>query len=132
MIEIDGPRALELLTEAVNDKGTDYVYANDEDLGCQYFHVADDEPGCLVGQALHRAGVSVEQLIRMNSAEGVDIDETSIGELYGSSEGTQIFGFNLTHDAIEAFRSAQWCQDTKMSWGAALSRAVLAVTPRIP
>lgn len=62
-------RAVELAREVVAEFGDDYVYPEDhKELefngstpSCVYVH--DDKPSCVVGQILHRHGVSIDQLM---------------------------------------------------------------------
>lgn len=126
MIEIDGPRALALLTEAVNDKGTDYVCRL-----CEYER--DNQPACLVGYALYRAGVSADTLVSMdlpNDGCGDYEGDSAIASL--STISPEYFGFQLDELAVVAFSTAQNRQDNGRTWGEALeeaARSVAACTP---
>lgn len=61
-------RAQTLLAEIVAEKGPDFKYVNPADsenadpgtFSCLYVH--GDEPGCIVGVVLHRAGVPLTSL----------------------------------------------------------------------
>jgi hypothetical protein len=61
MIELTLEKAIELVEQAIADRGEDYVYERPEDVEeCQYVH--GDEPGCIVGYILHAAGVDLGTL----------------------------------------------------------------------
>lgn len=80
MITIDLDKAQALVAECIAERGEDYVYTKDEGThSCQYVHGVSDvwnedteeyeqvsfddaTPGCLVGMALHKAGIPLESL----------------------------------------------------------------------
>ncbi len=118
LIEIDGPKALELLAEAVEAKGEDYVYPRGDFDGCSY--VRDDQPSCLVGHALFRAGLGVDVLRALDVGDYGDSD-SAIGEVCKVS--ADLFGFAVTDAAERALRVAQASQDCGVPWGEALEAA---------
>lgn len=123
MIEITLDDALRLLTEAVEEKGEDYVYSNNSgeradteySIDCQYVHVQKGEfvPGCGVGNALHRAGVSLDWLS--------DHESYGARNVLGMLRDDGILTANRT---VEEFLSAfQSRQDRGDTWGESLRMA---------
>ncbi|MFJ8818180.1 hypothetical protein [Amycolatopsis thermoflava] len=116
-IVIDVDRALQLLREVVAERGADTVYqpvrlgASRPDRAplpnCVYAH--NGAPSCLVGHALHRAGVPVEDLAKMTG---------QIDELSWWPES-----LDVGSDAVEVFLAAQYAQDEGSPWGDALAAA---------
>jgi hypothetical protein len=111
MIEITQEKFMSALRDAVAEKGDDYVYSRlDGYVGtCLYVH--DDEPGCIMGNALHRMGVSLDQL---GDKEGEGI--TSVLE-YLHNRG--IIGDYPSLD-LEKLSSIQAAQDCGSTWGKAV------------
>lgn len=114
---IDARRALELLCDVV-DGNEDFVYHEDPRVGmCRY--VLDDQPSCLVGHVLVRAGWTVEQV--------ADLDPVRDGYIYtgGVSAGElfRTFPEYFTVDAGRVLAAAQSAQDLQNSWGDALEFA---------
>lgn len=136
MIQIDLPRAKELLQQCVEERGADYVYTNP--IGnrnpCLYVHgtefankfmgdsqcasnvekieKSEPTPGCIVGLALYKAGVSLENL---------DSDGTAYGLILRLVEKEII---SVSDGAGKFFRLVQRKQDTGMPWGQALDNAI--------
>lgn len=108
-LKLDDARTL--LKEVVGEK-PGFVYASwDDEPGvafgeCKYVH--DDEPGCLVGQVLFRAGIPLADLLPV---EGVGV---SLGHEFRSW---------LTADAARYLASAQRVQDVREPWSEALASA---------
>jgi len=132
-IEITAQTALNLLEQAVEERGADYRYdtdaAHDRALrlgfeegsgpGCYYWH--DDEPGCIAGLVLHEAGVPDDTLRAMDLASKNDgLPGTSI-EIMGGWLYQR--GINTTHEARRVLRAAQTAQDRGCTWGEALTEA---------
>lgn len=114
---IDARRALELLCDVV-DGNEDFVYHEDPRVGmCMY--VLDDQPSCLVGHALVRAGWTVKQVAGLDPVrEGYTYTGgVSARELSGT------FPEYFTVDACLVLATAQSAQDTQNSWGDALEFA---------
>jgi hypothetical protein len=118
---ITARRAIELLREVVAGR-EDYVYrspegydAESEKYNCQYWHGNDDCPGCLIGAALHQAGVSAANLLALpqNRISATDV-------LLALQD---LAGVTLTDDARDIFQMAQSAQDLGSPWGDALRRA---------
>lgn len=120
MERITARRALELLTDVVDRAGDDFVYQKldmsdvqgEEDMlpneGCRY--AVDDRPSCLVGHVLHRSGVEMDVLNRL------DVAGTS-------ASGLADFGLEVDWDAGEVLVAAQALQDRGECWGDALAAA---------
>lgn len=103
---IDADRALELLRAAVEEKGEDHKVSD-----C--FYVVDGEPYCIVGVALYKNGVKVDEL------EGDYSEKNSCtinfrDDLYS----------DMSKDACRIFNAAQRSQDLRNTWGEALEVAV--------
>lgn len=123
MIEIDAATAIELLRQAVAERGADYVYSNKGHVtpnpaptgACYYVH-SDGEGnrtiGCLVGLALHKAGVSIDDMY------GNEEDSNGLISVLGHYNKVRV-----TNDAREIFSRAQKVQDWKDTWGVALFAA---------
>jgi hypothetical protein len=116
VIEINKERAIELLEQAVAERGEDFVYYNayQENYAnygaCRY--QIDGEPACLVGLALAKAGVSPEGL---NLLEGSGITNS-----YTLNRPQNL---KITPDALAVFQVAQDTQDNDGPWGEALRLA---------
>lgn len=119
-VRINADRAIELLREAVTERGNDFVYSPPgRTTVCKYVHVdGEDVAGCGVGLALHKGGVSLDVL---KTLDGI-----------GASSGISAWGVNnklrdgdveLTEDAASVLRSFQTRQDMRESWGVALRAA---------
>lgn len=108
--------ALEALNAAVDEKGDDYVYQG-EGTFCAY--VASDEPSCIVGNALHRLGVSIPTLAKMDKCAigGAVITSRKVLEVLEDS------GFTLDDDAVILLSTAQTLQDDNVPWGVAVRAA---------
>jgi hypothetical protein len=120
IIFIDTDRAIELLREVVAEFGRDYRYEKvahpHGGEGCLY--VNRGECSCLVAHALHRVGVEVEDLSRMDGYD--DNDDTEIGTAYRRLPPH----VELTEGAVQVFAAAQTAQDHGRVWGTALEEAV--------
>lgn len=114
MERIDARRALELMTDLVDAYGEDYVYGRASSEGspvqddCRYEH--NGVPSCLVGHVLHRAGVTISQLLDL------DTRGTSPVEFSG-------MGLDVTQEAGQLLGRAQGMQDVGVPWGRCLQVA---------
>lgn len=108
--------ALEALNAAVEEKGADYVYEG-EGTFCAY--VAFDEPSCIVGNALHRLGVSIPTLVKMDKCAigGAVISSPKVLDVLEDS------GFILDDEAVMLLSTAQVLQDDDVPWGDAVRAA---------
>lgn len=128
-ITIDRSRALALLQE-VADEAPDKVYSagdngknNTSAPACLYWHPVEDEPGCIVGTALHRAGASKAAIQSLDATKG----GTSIGSIRSALED---IGVHLTQEAVAIFHAAQAVQDGRLTWGQALAKAKVVAEAR--
>lgn len=114
MDTLDLPTARCLAAEVVAQTGPCYVYTNPDANGtrtyCDYWHVATNEPGCVVGKILSRHGYSGEYLSGLTG---------SIGAPGHASERLP----DVTQDARDYLSTLQSYQDNGVSWGHALTIA---------
>lgn len=128
--KITGSMAIELLRQARDRRGADYVYVNDKGqragsitsqgvgqlatADCSYVHTGPDgamTPGCIAGEVLHAAGVPLVELLSWEGcAVGVFAQEMG----FANEEGE----FVLT--------VAQGKQDIGETWGEAVAAAEAA------
>lgn len=108
--------ALEALNAAVDEKGSDYVYEGGR---TSRTYVAYDEPSCIVGNALHRLGVSISTLTEMDrrTIDGAAISSRKVLEVLEGS------GFIIDNDAVMLLATAQVLQDAEIPWGDAVRMA---------
>lgn len=108
--------ALEALNAAVDEKGSDYVYEGGR---TSRTYVAYDEPSCIVGNALHRLGVSISTLTEMDrrTIDGAAISSRKVLEVLEGS------GFILDNGAVMLLATAQVLQDAEIPWGDAVRMA---------
>lgn len=110
-IKIDEHQAIATLRELVQGN-EDFVYEPHDNGLCTYVH--NGQPDCLVGQALHKLGVPLDALERIQ--DGDTFDPAGIGEV---SDDT----FELTPLATSLLAEAQRYQDTGYPWHDALQVA---------
>jgi len=113
-IKIDFGRAVELTEEVVAEKGEDFVYRDE----CSYVVVNDYNkvPGCIVGQVLHKAGISIEVL-------GI-LDEVVTSGGFTTVASLAHAGILDLDDKTEMFlNTVQEMQDGQEQYGAALRSA---------
>ncbi len=122
-IEIDEERAIDLVRKAVAARGEHYTYSYENGASaksyspCAYWHVIGNEPGCIVGYALHLAGVSSDVL------QSLDVplkDNISTSIVFAHIDLTRN-NVILTHGAIKFFRFVQGAQDRMCTWGDSLA-----------
>lgn len=119
---IDAKRAIELLTAAVEERGEDYV-SPEGALGktCRYMDPATDQPSCIVGLALTRAGVSfVNHVFRGGGRTYINGPIVSVQYQLERLNP----GLHITVEAGRIFRKAQLAQDIGEHWGRALTSAL--------
>lgn len=122
MEQITARRALELITDVVDRAGEDFVYEQKDmtdvrgafeygapPKGCRYVEFVD-QPSCLVGHVLHRAGVDAATLNRLDML-GV------------SASALADYGIQADVGAQRILGVAQQVQDSGKPWGEALRRA---------
>jgi hypothetical protein len=111
--KINKKRAIELLQNAVQLKGKDYVDPGAADGNCVY---SDGEvPRCIVGHALAEVGAPLDELANL---------EGTVAEFFGPDpvQATDL-DIEMTKGAVNAFAKAQRIQDHAGTWGTALKEA---------
>lgn len=120
MEQVNARRALELLIDVVDQYGEDYVYEKRpltlEDgeergnigIGCRYQY--KEQPSCLVGHVLFRAGAPLKNLIEAD-VNGVPANKLDLEK------------FGLDGGARMVLEAAQAHQDNGENWGLALDAA---------
>lgn len=121
-IDINRARAIELLKEAVAERGETYVYevpnAGDIDQSCLYVDTEEGAPSCGVGLALNRAGVELTLLQKLDAPPcGTGIDSFEAADILYSA------GFDISPDAYKVFGVFQDLQDKGVTWGQSLAQA---------
>lgn len=137
-IELTEALVLDLLDEAVAEKGEDHLYENPDEPGaCTYVHgydavetrdeygdlverefvQADDlTPGCIVGDVLHRAGVPLELFQELN----INYDtQSSVAMRILAKHGAISYSGKV--EGILSF--VQGLQDDFVPWGQAVASA---------
>jgi hypothetical protein len=105
-------RTVELLHEVIAEKGENFVYREPGDSdACLYAH--GDEPGCLVGQVLFRAGVPMEDIAALDKAASTDVASLAAE-----------FERWMPRSAVDLLSDAQNQQDGGATWGYALEFAL--------
>jgi hypothetical protein len=115
MIEIGYDAAVQALRECVTERGENYVYTPCSIWGCVYWHDKTNEPGCLIGLALYKLGVSSSVLQKLGNLHVRDRDNT---------KAFAAAGFALTNSATAVFAHAQSLQDHSMPWGRAVAETI--------
>lgn len=108
--------ALEALNAVVDEKGDDYVYEGGR---MSRTYAVYDVPSCIVGNTLHRLGVSISTLTEMDrrTIDGAAISSRKVLEVLEGS------GFILDNDAVMLLATAQVLQDAEIPWGDAVRMA---------
>lgn len=110
--------------EAVAERGADYVYPQELKFSkpkdehaenyCLYFDIDEPtKPLCIIGAALARLGVTVEDIYNSNKAHPGTQDVSAFQVL---------LHLNANYDLAQAAADAQWHQDRGRTWGEALAR----------
>lgn len=110
---IDAARAVELLREAVAERGADYLDPGAAFDGCEY--VKDGRSSCMVGVALHKGGVAIRTLSHLFGEIREALDELVMLRVD--------IGVEITEEAVGVFEAAQSVQDLGGTWGNALVAA---------
>jgi hypothetical protein len=119
---------LEAMKAAVSEKGDEYVYERQEhpnvglhgSLGvCLNTTPDGKKTGCIVGDVLHRLGVSLTWL-----GCGENINNSAAG-LLSKLRHEELYDFD--RNSLLLLSEAQSLQDTGTPWGEALSKAVAYV-----
>lgn len=134
-VTIDRIKAIALLNTVVKGK-EDFRYVPPPGGLCVYVDVATNTPSCLVGVALHTAGVPIEYLSDLDSLDGMatgEEDADGFPETYGGTGIGDLAGkpalnnetIILTDGAISVFNRAQLEQDRGTVWGKAVETAIV-------
>lgn len=113
LINLD--QAIGLAEQVVQERGADYIYINPDGessadgADCRNWDCDADQPSCVVGWILYRAGVPKEELIRAND-EDVYVFKNYLED--GDDGKTFVF---LSH--------LQNCQDMGETWGDSLEKS---------
>lgn len=110
MISLTYDRAVQLLNDAVKEKGHDYVYPSRGE--CVY--IKDGKPSCIVGHVLVAAGLPV---IAFGGCSG-EMRHNSAGIRHLS----KVLELDMDHDTVELLREVQWSQDNGTPWGQAVAQ----------
>lgn len=111
---ISGDRALGLLELAVVEKGSDHIYDSGEYGTCRNVHVDEDgnkTPGCIVGHAVFYLVGDIDKVWPYGPVNG---------NILNSLEDA---GYKLSPEAYTVFKTAQFVQDSRYPWGAAITAA---------
>lgn len=104
------------LADVVASKPEDYVYISTAQLhansGCLYWHSVQEEPGCLIGQLMHRLGVPREVLMACDS-------DNQVGSSIIKQADFKLKGL-FAPDAVAILQHIQSQQDDYKTWRQAL------------
>ena len=78
----------------------------------QCFYVEDGKPSCIVGQALAKLGLTIDQLSLFDNEVTGDISAEAVGKVLGLNDITRTW-----------LRDVQASQDAGLRWAAAVARA---------
>lgn len=125
-ITIDRDRAIDLLNQAVEQRGNGYRYERPGDgLTCFYWHQESNTPGCIVGLALHLAGAERETLRKADIVppKGTTHSGTTIASVVARGVLAND-GITLTAKAVSLLNIVQSRQDDNETWGDAVKRGI--------
>lgn len=123
-LELTLEKAKSLVDEVIKEKGSDFVYKRLPGEDCKYVHegftwdvdvedyVSDEgtyEPGCIVGYALHKAGIP---LVMLEKNEGASAS-------YALDRLEQDGLLTCTPEASRFLEGVQDLQDSGRTWGTA-------------
>lgn len=76
--ELTLEKAIELLDNAIAERGADHVYVPDV-AGSSCFYVHGDKPGCIIGHVLHQFGIPLSELKKVEGKRAaLAVDELDI------------------------------------------------------
>lgn len=124
MLELTFEKAQELVDAAIAERGEDYVYGKHAG-SCLYVHsdswfddtrgewvLINERPGCIVGMALVKGGVSMDDLIPINTMDAPTVLDS-------------LEGVEAERKAVDFLTLVQISQDSGVTWGEARYRANL-------
>lgn len=115
-ITVTKESALQLMRDVVDE------YGEHQTATCLY--QLDGNPCCIVGQVLHRAGLSVDQLKVLDDGSPNFVGAADIASLVNDEELMHRLDLSVERDAVMVLRTAQKRQDNAEDWGSALAAAV--------
>lgn len=125
MIHITLADAIRFAEEAASEKPEGYVYINPDGdeageigISCKYWDHEKDEPSCLVGQVLHKAGLDGGPMAYWKSSE------KWISALSHSLRGAVEIDF----DALDFLTRIQLRQDNGSTWRFSIASGKSAVS----
>lgn len=114
-------QALEYLRAAVEERGEDYVYARSNQGRLSFCtYERGGQPSCIVGEVLHRAGVSIKQLKKLDMPGSSGIRNLA---------ANGILPIDVELEAVERLSVLQALQDSGETWGFVLQRAEGKLVP---
>lgn len=125
MVAITIDNVIELLEQAVNERGEHYIDPQADSGSCTYATYSPSGelvPGCIVGMVLSKAGYEVGML------ELWDSEVSGLTPLDTPEEIKAKTSVEVDSKALFALRTAQERQDTGKSWGDAMRAAANALT----
>jgi hypothetical protein len=110
---------LEMLKDAVDLQGEDYVYSTG---GPSCYYAMDGQPSCIVGHVLVEVGVPVEQLTPRFYGGAGEYSGGIAEQVLGKLERAGVVEF--TRKAKNLLAVAQYHQDVEIPWGECLELAI--------
>jgi hypothetical protein len=104
---------IDAITAEVEAAGPDFVYQEDPFQTCDY--VRDGQPSCLIGRALARLGMSVEEL---KTFDANDLPNPT--NIRNPSAAGIMYSLGFSERVTAAADVAQGLQDSCRTWGRAL------------
>lgn len=114
---INHHQAIEALRAEVAQEGPDHVYEKPDGDDC--FYTWGGQPSCLVGRALFRLGVPLDELRDWENANARELSNSAMDD----DNLTPIRPALTTVQAAQVFQVAQFRQDDGLPWGNALEAA---------
>ncbi len=127
MLTITYQDALAALRAAVAEKGEDYVYEKvgaDDGINSCVYKTENNEPSCIVGNALVRLGVPIRSL---PSPRGLQTNAKALLGYTAYYSRPALRGVRATVFAANLFDSVQVLQDEGMPWGEAVEQGALEI-----
>lgn len=118
---LDCQTAIRLLNEAVIMRGSDFLYSSIDvnhvinGAVARYWITEQNKPGCIVGAALYKHGVSADVLKIIDDYHG---DMSSV-----PAANLRMYLKFISPMAVYIFITAQVAQDVNQPWGVAFTRA---------
>lgn len=117
---IDADKAIESLRLAVAERGRDYVYSNPDSPTAACVYASNGKPMCGVGLALHKLGIPIEAISRLDACAG---EGPILADRLHHRQPFLELGWEFTKSAAKVFAAFQEPQDSLEPWGVALTEA---------